>query len=202
MAYEKAFFHKELGEFITPRVVLAWPSVLTARRVPGDEAGALRFTVTGLFSKSVDISVLLEEFNRAGKAEFGAISWGNKKSLHRAINTTADDEALQAFADEYPHFIKGVAKAEYKPLIYGPDIKPWSGEATEIYSGRRALLGGKFFSYKTGKGGVSFGLNRVILLENGEHLPIGGAARPISADGSGFEPVDIGEGESASDMFA
>jgi hypothetical protein len=202
MAYEKAFFHKELAEFITPRVALAWPNVLTARRVKGDDTSPPRFTVTGLIPKSADISVLLEEFNRAGIAEFGTIPWGNRKSLQRAINNTADEQALEALADEYPYFIKGSAKAEYKPLIYGPDIKPWDGEATEIYSGRRALLGGKFFSYKTGKGGVSFGLNRVILLENGEHLPLGGAARPISSDGAGFEPVDIGEGESASDMFA
>jgi hypothetical protein len=52
-------------------------------------------------------------------------------------------------------------------------------------------------------GGVSFRLNRVILLENGERLPLaGGGPRPISADGGGFEAVDIGAGERASDMFA
>ena len=202
MAYEKAFFHKDLGEFITPRVVLAWPNVLTVRRVKGDDTSPPRFTVTGLIPKSADISILLEEFNRAGKAEHG-VMWGKKKTLQLAINNTADEPALEALADAYPHFIKGSAKAEYQPLIYGPDIKPWAGEATEIYSGRRALLGGKFFAYKTGKGGVSFGLNRVILLENGERLPLaGGGPRPISADGGGFEAVDIGEGESASDMFA
>lgn len=199
MAYEKAFFNKAVGEFFTPRIVLAWPNVLTARRVKGDEKSDPRFTVSGLIPKEYDISVLLEEHARAARDEHGK-DWEKNKKLRRAIDKTADDQGLEEFAEEYPFFIKASAKEAYKPLIYGPNIKAWDGEASEIYSGRKALLGGKFFAYKTGKGGVSFGLNRVILLEHGEHLPLaGGGPRPLT-DTSGFEAVDVGDG-GASEMF-
>jgi hypothetical protein len=123
MAYEKAFFHKELGEFITPRVVLAWPNVMTARRIKGDSTSDPRFTVTGLIPKGADVSVMLEEYNRAGKAEHGAM-WGKKKTLQLAFNTTADDPALEAFADEYPPSSKGQQGPRRSLSYMGPTSSP------------------------------------------------------------------------------
>lgn len=196
-----AFWNENLGEFITPKLRLAWPNVLTARGVKDDPNSIPRFAVKGLVPADADMTVLDAAIAEAAKGEFGA-KWKENKKLLLAIGTTKENEGLSAEAEEYPRFVSASAYEDQPPLIYRVEagkLVLFDGEAKEIYSGRWAMLGVLPRAYNKVSKGVKFALKRVILLRHDDRLAIKGAGPRDSTEG--FEGVDLGEGESASSMF-
>lgn len=199
-----AWYNEKLGEFITPRLKMAWPTLLVPQRIKGKPESRERFTVTGLIPPNADISALEKGFDEAMRSLHTA-KWKNNNKLLLALDKTenSDAPALANLADEFPYFIKASANADSKPRLYvvkAGKIEQWEGDAGDLYSGRWAMFGGTFYPYDKGSKGGNFGLNRVILLDHDERLPIGGGGPAINST-AGFEGVDLGEGESASSMF-
>jgi Protein of unknown function (DUF2815) len=193
-----AWFHEKLGEYITPRVRLAWVNVLTPKRIKDKPDSKPTFSANGLIPVGSDIKVLEDGLAEVAKVKHGA-KWQANKKLLLPIDKTTNHDKLSEFAEEFPLYIKAKASEEYKPLIYvmkAGKMEEFKGEASEIYPGRWAVFGGTFYGYDNLSKGVNFGLNRVILLEHDERLALGGGARDSM---EGFE--GLGEGESASSMF-
>ena len=196
-----AWFNEKLSEYITPRVRLAWVNVLTPKRIKDKPDSKPTFSATGLVPKGADIKVLESAMAEAAKAKHGA-KWQSNKKILVPIDSTSSNDKLEELADEFPVYIKAKAGEEYRPQIYvvkAGKLEKFEGEASEIYPGRWAMLGGTFYGYDNISKGVNFGLNRVILLEHDERLPIGGGGPRDSTEG--FEGIDLGEGESAPSMF-
>lgn len=200
-----AWFNEKLSEYITPRVRLVWPTLLTAKGIKGKPESRPRFTVTGIIPKDADVAALEKGMDEAARSLHGTKWKTNKKLLLAFDKTTEHDNATlrEDYADEYPFYIKTSANEDSKPRLYvvkAGKIAPFEGEASDIYAGRWALLGGTFYPYDKASKGVNFGLNRVILLDHDERLPIGGGG-PATDSTEGFEGIDLGAGESASSMF-
>lgn len=196
-----AWFNEKLSEYITPRVRLAWVNVLTPKRIKDKPDSKPTFSATGLIPAGAVVKALEDGLAEAAKTKHGA-KWQSNKKLLLPIDKTADHDKLSEFAEEFPLYIKAKAGEEYKPQVYvvkAGKLEKFEGEASEIYPGRWAMLGGTFYGYDNLSKGVNFGLNRVILLEHDERLPIGGGGPRDSTEG--FEGIDLGEGESASSMF-
>jgi hypothetical protein len=82
--------------------------------------------------------------------------------------------------------IRAAANEGFPPFIYGPNAQPFKGDASEIYSGRWAVVAGNFFGYDNVSKGVSFGLNRIQLLDHDDAIAGGRVAT-----NAGFEPVEV-----------
>lgn len=106
-----------------------------------------------------------------GKAKFGGkipVNWGN--TLH-----DGDEEADLERNPEYEgHYYMSIG-AKTRPGIVDQNVNPIM-DSTEVYSGCYARVSMNAFAYNTsGNKGVSFGLNHVQKLADGE--PLGGRSR-------------------------
>lgn len=173
------------GEFVTPRGRLVWPKLLEPKSIKGDPNSKPRYTATLLIPKGSDIKALTDGIAEVARDEFGK-EWQGKK-LRMPLGKTADHETLKQYAEEFPWYINATASAEYAPFVFGPDAKQFAGKPADIYSGRWAVMGGKPYAYNNVSKGVSFGLNRVQLLQHAEAIAGG---RVSTAEG--FEAIDVG----------
>ena len=145
-----------------------------------------RYSVMLLVPKSDTKTV---EALRAAEAEAKdqgkSSKWGGKipANLKPSIIRDGDD-----YADEYPeragHWFMTVS-SQQKPGVVDADVQPIL-DSTEIYSGCYARASLNAFPYKGKSNGVSFGLNHLQKIADGE--PLGGRTRAeddfdaISAD--------------------
>lgn len=199
-----AWFNEKLGEIISCRVKLVWPNLLTPSRIKGKPESRLRFTATGLIPAGSNTAALDKAFDEAARGLHG-VKWKTNKKLLLALDSTAehDNASIAEMAEEFPFYLKASANEDSKPRLYvvkAGKLETFEGEASDIYSGRWAFFGGGFYPYDKGSKGVNFGLNRVILADHDERLPVSGGG-PAADSTEGFENFELGEGESASDMF-
>lgn len=182
-----AWFNERTKELHTPLVRFVWPTLLEARQIKGKADSKLKFSVSGLIPKGSNVKLLLDGIAEAAKSKFGA-QWQSKRLL-LPIGKTAEVEALSAFADAYPTYIKASTGADYPPVVFGPDGRIWKGEPSDIYGGRWGVVAGTFYAYDNLAKGVNFSLNHVQLGRHDERI-----GRSRIDTGEGFEAIDMGDG--------
>ena len=117
----------------------------------------------------------------AGKAKFGA-SWG-KRELKYIVHDGDIEADLDANPEYEGHMYMSVS-ANTKPGVVDGYVRPIL-DSMEVYSGCYARVSVGAFPYKAkGNEGVSFGLNHVQKLGDGE--PLDGRSRAEDD----FEPID------------
>ena len=120
--------------------------------------------------KAIEDARAVAEIN--GKAKFGA-SWG-KKGLKNTLHD-GDEEGDLDTNPEYAGHMYMTVSANTQPGVVGRDLNPVM-DSTEVYSGCYARVSINAFPYNTqGNQGVSFGLNHVQKLADGDFL--GGRSR-------------------------
>jgi hypothetical protein len=181
-----AWVNEETGEIFSPKVRLVWPNFLVAKankKVPDSKP---KFSAVGLIPAAANIDVIKTEIQRAAQEKHGA-KWKTIKLRMPLVKTADDFPNLAELAEEFPYALKPSANEDFPPFVFGPDAKPFKGQASEIYSGRWGILVGNAWGYDTGSSGVGWNLNRVQLLDHDE--PIGGGRVATAA---GFDVADVG----------
>jgi hypothetical protein len=184
------------GVYMTPRVRMAYPALLKPRVPMDTEGGKLKYSVTLLVPKAANIDLLHKVVADMLKAK------RITKVAHPAIiETGSKDTQLREYADEFPFMIRTSANADFPPLLFYPNTTRLKREECpdgEIYGGRWCRAALRPYPYdKSGNKGVSFGLQRVQLLDSDE--PIAGA-RVMSSEG--FDPEDFDlAGKTVDDLF-
>lgn len=185
MAYENARLNAETGEVFTPKGRFVWPSFLEARTNKKFPDKPPTFSGVILLPKAANIDAIKVEIGRAAQEKHGA-DWRKKVKADKfPLKKTSDNPKLEEYAVDFPFYLTASANADFKPVVFGPDTKPFDGKSSEIYGGRWGVIAGKAWGYDKGSNGVGWNLDRVQLLDHDE--PIGGG-RNTSSDG--FEKVE------------
>lgn len=137
-----------------------------------------RYSVTILIPKSDKATLgkiydAIEAAKEEGKTKtFGGKVPGNlRTTLH-----DGDEEADLERNPEYAGHMYMAMSSKQRPGVVDQDLNPIL-DSTQVYSGCYARVSINAFPYNTsGNRGISFGLNNVQFLEDGE--PLGGRTRP------------------------
>lgn len=198
--FDTAWLNEETGEIHTCKVRLVYqPALLEPRGIKDKPDSKPKYSANGLVPKASNIDVIKKELNAALTGKFGK-DWAKNKKLLYPLQKTEDHERLAEYAAEYPYLIKMTANVGYQPFIYNPDTTQFRGQASEIYSGRWAVGAGKFFAYDNVSKGVSFGLNRIQLLDHDE--PIAGGRVATASGFEKFEETNSKVAATADSVFA
>jgi hypothetical protein len=182
--HDKAWLNEKTGDIHSPKGRLVWPALLEAktnRKVPNSKP---KFNTVLLIPKGADVSAIVADIQAAAEAEHGK-DW-KKKKLRLPLAQTKDEPRLVEFAEAFPYVLKPSANADFKPFVLGPNAKPFQGDASDIYSGRWAIIAGRAWGYSTGSDGVGWNLNRVQLLDHDD--PIANGRIDTS---EGFEAIEV-----------
>lgn len=191
-AYDKAAVLNDKTGEIMLKVRIVYPTLLEAKGIKDKPDSKPKFSVTGLIPSTTNIDLLKSSLVESLKGKFGA-EFAKKKGLNYPLLKTVDQERLGELADKYPLILRCSANKDYPPFIYGPNAKKYEGDGSDIYSGRWAVVSGKFYAYDNVSKGANFGLNRIQLLEHDE--VIAGGRAPTA---EGFEQVEVGSGSTDS----
>ena len=176
-------------KLLTPEFRVSFPHVFEARAVA--EGQTPKFSVVMLFPKATDLAALKAACQAAVKAK-----WGDKppKGLRSPFRDGDEKDLdgyegtiyIQASAQDRP----GLVDAAVKPI--GPDRKD------EFYAGCFARATIRAFAYdKNGNKGVSFALQNVQKLKNGEPF---GSKRKAEDDFEAVAGAAVEGGASATDF--
>jgi hypothetical protein len=187
------------GNILTPKGRGAYVSFFTPRGVKGDENSEPKYSVSLLIPAKADVQVMVDAVNSTIEDRWGTTKSKIKKpflKMEDHVESFAQDEDLyEQFIKDFPFFIRCASK--YKPdVLFGNGSK--CEEPEEAYSGRWMRLSVRPYAWEhtmNGKG-VSFGLQNAQLLDHDEKMG-GGRARAEDE----FDPVDVAEGGSASNVF-
>ena len=173
---------------MTPEFRVSFPALFRARKA--NEQAEAKFSVSMLFPKGADISALKKAADAAAREK-----WGDKipKKLKTPFLNQGDYD-LEGYEDGA---ILIRTTSIQKPGVVDKNVQPIVDES-EVYPGCYARATVRAFTYDVnGNAGVSFGLQNLQKLRDGEHL----AGRTRAEDD--FSPVSDGEmgGESADSLF-
>lgn len=181
-----SWHNADTDEVHSPKGRMVYPTLLEPRAIKGEATSRPKFSVTLLLPKSANIDALKAIVAAAGKEKLGA-DWA-KKAKSLPLHETKDFEKLKEYADEYPTFLRASANPDFPPFIYGPNTKLFAGDASEIYSGRHAVVAVRAYGYDTaGNKGVAFGLQRIQLLDHDEVIAGGRVATSSGFEAAGEE---------------
>lgn len=176
---------------------MSYPNLFTAKK--NDLSGKEEFQVVGLFAKGADLSMLKKAANAAVVAKWGEdkSKWPtNLKSPFRDQKDRMKDGKYPDGHEEGGTFI--TFKSTSRPAVVDQKLQAII-EPSKIYAGAYACASVNAFAYsQKGNNGVSFGLNAIQLVRDGD--PISGRPSIESA----FTPIamdDAGDAKSASDLF-
>lgn len=134
-----------------------------------DEGQDAKYSIVMMFTKGTDLSKL-----KAAATAAKDDKWGNKppKKLETPFKDGDDMDR-----EECEDMIVVRASSKHKPGVVGIDPRVPITDETEFYSGcyARASLQAFAYDYKGMKKGVSFALNNVQKLEDGEAFSGGGS---------------------------
>lgn len=183
----------------TCRVRLSYPTLFTPKAMAGTDK--LKYSVTGLVPANADLTALKEECYAAAAKKFGP-KWKEKfPKLPMPFHKTTDEnqegtphyKKIGINPEEFPFFIRTSTNADDDRDP--PGVVTHAGDPAskdQVYAGRWAMLSVQPYGYEqSSKKGVSLGLLGTMLLERGDRLGGGFAAKEL------FEPVEISESADA-----
>lgn len=173
---------------LTPEFRVSFPALFRPRKA--NEQAEAKYSVSMLFPKNADLTALKKAAEKAAKEK-----WGDKipKKLKTPFLNQGDYE-LEGYEDGA---ILIRASSLQKPGVVDRNVQSILDES-EVYPGCYARATVRLFTYEVnGNCGVSFGLQNLQKLRDGEHLA--GRSKPEND----FTPVSDGDavGESADSLF-
>lgn len=166
---------KSATRVVTGKVRLSYCHIFEA--YTNDPEKEARFSVTILIPKSDKATMeKILKAEAAAKEEGKASKFGGKiPSNLSSIIHDGDEEADLERNPEYAGHMYMAMSSKTRPGVVDQDLNPIL-DTTAVYSGCYGRVSINAFAYNTaGKKGVSFGLNNVQFLEDGE--PLGGRTR-------------------------
>jgi hypothetical protein len=189
---------KTVTRAVTPPGVLVFPNLFEARAFEG---GPERYSAVLVFDKAAQETAEFQNLKRAA-ANAAREKFGDKTSKLR--NPFRDGEEKEDVAGFGPGKVFISVTSKNKPVIV--DRKKVDGkfpvitDEERLYSGCVVRCSVNAFGYdRNGNKGVSFGLNNVQFVSDGDRLAIGGRSNP-NADFDDVEGENVSEGE-ANDLF-
>ncbi len=189
-------------KIITPEARLSYPNLLKARGFQGQEE---KFSAVFLFNKKTDIKKMRKLARQKLDEAFGPFRGEEATKWPKGfINPFKNgDGPKHAGKPGYENTYVVSSNSKYAPTIVDTDATTRITKESDLYPGCyvRAELYCKAFDY-LGKKGVTFGLNHVQKLRNGE--PLGGsgsvngvfdAVESTEDDDYGNESEDDNEGD-------
>jgi hypothetical protein len=184
---------------VTPKARLAFPALFEARSYNNQPA---KFSCVLVFDKEAQATEAFQNMKKAASAAARA-KFGDKppKGMKSPFRPGSDKEGTEGFDDDCV-FITVSSKKQPKVV----DRKKVDGkfpvitDEDRLYPGCFVRASLNAYGYDTsGNRGVSFGLNNLQFVDDGERIATGGASSPESA----FDEVDgdnVSEG-AAADLF-
>lgn len=191
MAKEENQQLKEKCRVVTPEFVVSYPHVFKAAQVNGK--GDPKFSITMLFKKSADLTVIKQAIKNAKVLEFGP----NKENWPEDLESPVSDGDNVKYAKKEGYkghwVIKAISNEAQKPGVVDQDVKPILN-ASDFYPGcyARAQVFARVWEF-SGKQGVHFILDHVQKTKDGKSLSSRKAASEI------FSPIDSVEDEDLGD---
>jgi hypothetical protein len=183
-----AWYNEKTDEIHLPKGRLVWPdSLLTAKAFKKNRSpdAPKKHSTTVLIPAAANLDVLKKMMVDVAVARFGQ-DW-QKKNLRNPLIKSVDDAKLTEYAEAFPWFARTSTGADYPPFIFGPDAQRFTGDPSDIYSGRWAVVTVRPYAFDNEGRGISLGLQRVQLLDHDEVI-VGGRMET----NSGFDAVDVG----------
>lgn len=175
-------------EFRATFVALFKPS---ASKNADGTAGKLKYSIRAAFDPSTDLKALKKAAEQAARDK-----WGDKipKTMRSPFRTNEElDNPIPGLPDD-AIIMTFSANEDRRPGLVGPKLQDIIDE-TEIYSGCYLRAQVRAFAYENaGNRGVSFGLQNVQKLRDGD--PLGAGRMPAA---KAFDAVE--GGTSAGDLF-
>lgn len=166
-----------MANAITPKFRASYANVFQAKK--NDLSDKMEYSIVALFPKGADLSAL-----KAAAAEAVKAKWGGKppKNLRSPFRTEKQDGSLPDGLEEGAIFMN--FKSAQKPGLIDASNQDIL-DPVEFYSGCFARASVRAYVYDNkGNSGVSFGLQNIQKLADGE--PLGGVRVKASDE---FEPV-------------
>lgn len=158
-----------MGRLITPEAIVSYPHLAVPQAGPG--GGEPKYSVVLVFPEGSDLRPLQKAVLEAAEAQWP----GKAQSMIKAgkLRLPFRDDWEEKGYPENSTFIS--PKSKEKPGLVsryaGPEGKPLPIEADELYAGSRARASIRAFAYDVnGNRGVSFALNNIQKLADGERL--------------------------------
>lgn len=172
---------------MTPEFRVSYPSVFRAKK--NELSGKEEYSIVALFKKGEDLSALKAAANKAIEAKWGSDKSKWPKNLRSPFRDQGEKDGPQY--EEGAIFMN--LKSAQKPGLVDAKVQDIIDE-TEFYSGCYARATVRAYVYdQAGNRGVSFGLQNIQKLRDGE--PLGGSRVKASSE---FAPVG---GSSSDDIF-
>lgn len=169
------------GLIMTPAFRVSFPNVFEPK--PGPDGKNPKYRMTLLFPKTTDLAILNNAIKEAAKEK-----WGDNmpKSLRNPIRDGDEKDAVQGYEDHYFINVTSTLRPGLVDL-HGNDIISQDTGPEGFYAGCYARASLSVFAYdKAGNKGVSFGLQNIQKLADGE--PFSGRTKAM--DDFEFEEVD------------
>lgn len=177
---KKAWFNEATSEYFTPKCRLLYPTLIEPKVNKKFPNNPPKYSASLLIPASADISVIVGEVQRQVVALYGNDWKELDPAVKLPVKKTKNFEALKDFAEEYPHFLRVSANADYPPSVFGPDLKPAKKEASEIYGGRWCVAALNIWGPKPENKNINrfigLGVQRVQLLDHDDPIATGRVA--------------------------
>ncbi len=185
---------------VTPRARLAFPSLFEARSYKSQPA---KFSAVLVFDKAAQATAEFQKLKAAASAAAKA-KFGDKppKNMKNPFRPGSDKEGTEGFNDD-DIFITVSSKKQPKVVdrkkVDG--VFPLITDEDRLYPGCYVRASVNAYAYDVDGGrGVSFGLNNVQFLDDGERIASGGSSRP-EGDFDDAEGDNVSGEGAASDIF-
>lgn len=173
-----------MKKVITPPFVGSFVTLVTPSRPPGTDAD-LKYSITMVLPKDdpfwKDVDAMIQQA--------ASDKWNGK--VPKGLKSPIRDGDESDYGLEGCYFMSLAAKEDRKPEVVGADLKPIM-DAKELYSGAiyRASIRPYAWSHQVGGKGVSFGLDNVMKVADGEPLDGRTKATDDFADFAGEAEVE------------
>ena len=178
---------------VTPECRFSYPNVFRARQV--NNVGEPKYSISLLFPKGADLSKLKQAAEAAAREKWGKDLPKNLRSPFLKAETLRDNASKPQLELE-DGMVVIRASSKQRPGLVDASMQDIIDES-QFYAGCYGRASLRAFCYEQqGNRGVSFGLQNVQKLRDGE--PLAGRTRPQDD----FEPVaDAGGGTSSDSLF-
>ena len=160
-------------DMITGDVRISYPSLFTARAMPGDANAVPKFSAVFLIPKSTDMKPYIAALNAAMMESWGKLMDRKAMKHPPIVNSEIDG------------YWRIRASAKRRPGVVFPDLTVVT-EEQYVYPGMWVRAHLRTYTYDKPNRGVSFGLQNVQLVRDGERLDGGRRAEEV------FAPVEGG----------